>query len=178
MAQGADVPARDGEHAYIEEPNVWRGLSRDLLHDPKSIRALNLVPESFSVALIDSGSLIPFRRRLVPASFQIVLHPIVSGRTPDEVESIFIEVKENRVTNDVAAMVARNKLLGLIDFEVFEAIDSEIGEQFEGVRTLHVEIGHVVRLVEKRTGFLPCTLFISPVRKLGPHHWKGVGSYL
>jgi hypothetical protein len=66
----------------------------------------------------------------------------------------------------------------LIDFEVLKAIDAEIREQFEGVRALHIKIGHVVRLVEKSAGFLPGTLLISPVRKLGPHYWKGIGSYL
>jgi hypothetical protein len=102
----------------------------------------------------------------------------VSGRTPHEVESIFIEIKENRIANHIAIMVTRNELLGLIDFEVFEAIDTQIREQFEGVRTLHVKIGHVVGLVEKRAGLLPRTLLISPVRKLGPDHRKGIWSYL
>jgi hypothetical protein len=102
----------------------------------------------------------------------------VSGRTPDEVEFIFVEIKEDRVTNHIAIMVTRNELLGLIDFEVFKAIDSEIGEQFEGVRTLYIQIGHMVGLVEKSAGFLPCTLFISPIRKFRTHHRKGIWSYL
>ena len=95
-----------------------------------------------------------------------MLHPIVSGRAPDEIESIFTQIKEDRVANHIAVMVTCNKLLGLIDFEVFKAIDAKIGEQFESVRALHIKIRHVVRLVEKSAGFLPCTLFISPVREL------------
>jgi hypothetical protein len=102
----------------------------------------------------------------------------VSGRTPDEVESIFIEIKEDRITDHITIMVTRNKLLGLIDLEALKAIDPEIGEQLEGVRTLHIKIGHVVRLIEKSAALLPCTLFISPVRKLWPHHRKGIRSYL
>ena len=178
MTQGADIPTRDDENTYIKEPDFRRRFSRDLLHNPESIWALNLISESLSVALIDSGPLIPLRGCLVPASLQIILHPIVSGWTPDKIESIFIEIKEDRIANHIAIMVARNKLLGLIDFEVLKAIDAEIGEQFEGVRTVHIKIGHVVRLVEKSAGFLPCTLFISPVRKLGTHHRKGIRSYL
>jgi hypothetical protein len=102
----------------------------------------------------------------------------VSGRAPDKIEFIFIQIKENRIANHVAIMVTRNKLLGLIDFEIFKAIDAKIGEQFESLRALHVKVGHVVRLVEESAGFLPCPLFISPIRKLGPHDWKGIWSCL
>jgi hypothetical protein len=35
-----------------------------------------------------------------------------------------------------------------------------------------------VRLIEKSTGFLPCPLFVSPIRKLVTHHRKGIGPYL
>jgi hypothetical protein len=107
-----------------------------------------------------------------------MLHPIVSGRAPDEIESIFTQIKEDRVANHIAVMVTCNKLLGLVDFEILKSIDAQIGEQFEGFRTLHVKIRHVVRLVEKGAGFLPCTLFISPVCELGSHHRKCVRPYL
>ena len=61
MTQGADIPTRDGEYTYIKEPDIRRRFSRDLLHDPESIGALNLVSERLSLALIDSGPLIPLR---------------------------------------------------------------------------------------------------------------------
>jgi hypothetical protein len=147
----------------MEEPDIRRGFSRNLLHNPESLRALHLVSESLSVASIDSGPLVPFRGCLIPASLQVILHPIVSGRTPHEVEFIFVEIKENRITNHIAVMIARHKLLGLIDLEVLKAVDGEIGEQFESVGTLHIKIRHVVRLVEESAGLLPCALFIPPI---------------
>ena len=139
---------------------------------------MNLVSENLSPALIDGGSLVPFRRRLVAASLQVVLHPVVSGRTPDEIEFILVQIKENRIANHVSIMIAGDKLLGLIDLEILEAIDTQIGEQFERIGTLDIEIGHVVGLVEKSAGFPPGTLFVSPVGELGTHHRKGIWSYL
>jgi hypothetical protein len=86
------------------------------------------------------------------------------GRRPsDKIEFIFIQIKENGIANHIAIMAAGNKLLGLVDFEIFKAIDAKIGEQLESVGALHVEVRHVVRLVEESTGFLPGPLFISPI---------------
>src|SRR5207244_2942086 len=99
-------------------------------------------------------------------------------RPPDEIESVFGQIKEDGVTNHVSIMVTRNELLGLVDFEIFEGIYAEIGEQLECIRALDIKICHVVRLVEKGAGLPPGTLFISPVRELGAHHRKGIWSYL
>ncbi len=75
-------------------------------------------------------------------------------------------------------MVTRNKLLRLIDFEIFKAIYTEIREQFECIRALNMKICHMVRLVQKSAGLPPGALFISPVRELGTHHREGIWSYL
>src|SRR5258708_25652219 len=99
-----------------------------------------------------------------------MLHPIVSRRTADEIESIFSEIKEDRVANHIALMVTGNKLLGLINFKILKAINAKIRKQFDSIRTFNIKIRHVVRLVKKSAGFLPCTLFISPVRKLRAYH--------
>ncbi len=102
----------------------------------------------------------------------------MSGRAPDEIESILIEMEENRITNHISIMVTRNKLLGLIDFEILKAIHTKIREQFECVRALNIKICHMVGQVEKSAGLPPGTLFISPVRELGTHYRKGIWSYL
>ena len=75
-------------------------------------------------------------------------------------------------------MVTRDELFGLIDFEIFKAIDAKVREQFERVRPFDIEVGHVVWLVEKRTRLPPGTLFISPVRELRAHDREGIWSDL
>ena len=71
------------------------------------------------------------------------------GRTADQIEFVLVEIKENRVADHVAVVVARDELLRLIDLEILEAVDAEIGEHLERVGALDVEIRHVVRLVEQ-----------------------------
>src|SRR5215203_2257120 len=76
-------------------------------------------------------------------------------------------MEENRITDHVSIMIACDKLLGLVDFEVLEVVYAEIGEQPECVRTFDIEIRHVERLFEENAGLPPGTLLVSPVRELG-----------
>jgi hypothetical protein len=107
----------------------------------------------------------------------MILDPVVSGRTPDETKSIFFQIEENRITDHISIMIAGDKLLGFIDFEIFEAVYAEIREQSECIRALNVKIRHVVTLFEKNAGLPPGKLFIPPVRVLGDPR-KGIRSYL
>ena len=104
----------------------------------------------------------------------MILHPIRGGRTADQIELVLVQIKEDGVADDVAIVIAGDKLLGLIDFEILEGIYAEIGEHLERIGTLHIQIRHVVGLVEQRAGFAPGTLFVSPVGELVAHHGKGV----
>jgi hypothetical protein len=61
VTQSTDLATSDREYTYVKEPDIGRRFSGDLLHYPESIWALNLVPERFSLALIDSGPLISLR---------------------------------------------------------------------------------------------------------------------
>ena len=144
MTQCARVAARDFEHIHVKETDVRSRLPRDFLHNPQRIRTLNLVPEDFSPPLIDSRPLVAFCGCIVAARLQVILHPTLSGRAPDEIESIWIQIKQNRVANHVSVMVTRDELFGLIDFEIFKAIDAKVREQFERVRPFDIEVGHVV----------------------------------
>jgi hypothetical protein len=83
-------------------------------------------------------------------------------------------MKEDRIANHVSIRIACHKLLGLIDFEIPKGIHAEIGKHLEGVGALHVQVSHMVRLIEKRAGFPPGTLLISPVGELRLHHGKRV----
>ena len=102
----------------------------------------------------------------------------MGGRASDEIEFVFIQRKENRVTNHIAIRVARNKLFGLIQFKIAKGIHTKIGEQFECIGTFNIKIRHMVRQVEKGAGLPPCTLLISPVCEFVTHDREGVRSYL
>jgi hypothetical protein len=71
-------------------------------------------------------------------------------------------------------VVARDELLRLIDLEVLERVDAEVGQHLERIGALEVEIGHVVRLIEQRAGLAPGPLLVAPVREFVAHDRKGV----
>jgi hypothetical protein len=83
-------------------------------------------------------------------------------------------VKKNRVTDHEAVVVAGDELLRLIHLEVLERVDAEIREQLQRVRSLDVQIRHVMRLVEQRTRLSPRPLFVAPVGELRPDHRERV----
>src|SRR5439155_1191152 len=84
-----------------------------------------LKSETFPAALIHRGSFIPLRLHVVAAGVCTVVHPVRGRWTSDEIEFIFGEIKENRVTDHISIVIARDKLLRLIDFESFEAVDDK-----------------------------------------------------
>jgi hypothetical protein len=75
-------------------------------------------------------------------------------------------------------VVAGYELLSLIDAKVLEGVDAEIGENFERVGALDVQIRHVMRLIEQCAGLAPGPLFIPPVGELMLDHREGIGPYL
>src|SRR5215208_3621487 len=105
------------------------------------------------------------------------LHPVMSGGPPDEIELILVQVEENRITDHVSIMIASDKLLGFVNFEVLEVVYAEIGEQPECIRTFDIEIRHMKRLFEENACLPPGMLLISPVRELGGSR-KCIGTYL
>src|SRR5207245_11122386 len=128
----------------------------------------------FSPPLVDGRAVGSFYGVDTAASLAVELHPNGRGRSRDKIELVVVQMKENGIANDVAVVVAGNKLLGLIGLESLEAVYTQIRKQLECNRTLDVKISHMVRLIEKSTGVPPRTLFISPVRELGAHYWKGI----
>src|SRR5262245_20483428 len=122
----------------MKEPDIWSGLARDLLHYPRSLRPLNLVPKHLSPALIDSGPFVPLCGCVVLASLEVVLHPVRSRRTADKIESVVIEVKENSVADNVSVAIACYELLCLIDLEILEGVHTQVGKQPERIGTLYI----------------------------------------
>ena len=64
-------------------------------------------------------------------------------------------------------MIAGNELLDLVDGEILEGVDAEVGEQFDDIRALEIDVRHVVRLIEQGGGLAPGALFVPPVGELG-----------
>jgi hypothetical protein len=88
----------------------------------------------------------------------------VDRRTPDEIEKILFEVKQNNVANHVAVVVTRHELLGFVRFEILEAVDPSVGEKLQGVGAGHIHVGHMIGLIEKHAALLPGALLVSPIR--------------
>jgi hypothetical protein len=92
-----------------------------------------------------------------------------------EVEDAVVEVKEDRIADELAGGVHRHELLGLVDSEVGEGVDTEVAQQAQGIRPADEDVGHVVRLVEQRARRRPGSLLGAPVGELGSDR-EGVGS--
>ena len=106
--------------------------------------ALHLVAVEPAVVRVHGRALVALDRGVVVAGLAVVLHPVVRRRSPDEVEEILVEVEEDRVADHVAVVVAGDELLGLVDLERREAVDTGVREQLERIRALDVHVGHVV----------------------------------
>src|SRR5918997_1878487 len=66
--------------------------------------------------------LIPFHPRIVATGLRMVLHPVGNHGMPDEIEPVFIQTIENRVTNQIHLVVTGDILLASIDLKVLEVI--------------------------------------------------------
>ncbi len=97
------------------------------------------------------------------------LDPLDRRRAADQREVVLGEVEQDHVADHVAVRGHRHELLGLVDREVLEAVDRQVLEQREGVGSAHVELDHVVALVEQHRGLGPGALLVAPVRILGRH---------
>jgi hypothetical protein len=98
------------------------------------------------------------------------LNPIVNGGPAHEEQFILVQIKEDRVTDDISIVITSDELLGFVDSEILETINAGGRDQFERLRALDPHVCHMVGLVEKNAGLLPGTLFISPIRELGRNH--------
>src|SRR5262249_59741171 len=96
----------------------------------RAMRIMTLERIRSEAASITSPFFVAEGAGLVAAGLDVVLHPIVSGRTPDQIESILAHREQNRIADDVAVVIARYELLRLIRLEVLKAVDAQIGEHF------------------------------------------------
>src|SRR5690606_38112883 len=102
--------------------------------------------------------------------------PVQDRNAAYEVELVFGKVEQNNVADDIAIVVDGYELLGLVDGEIVERVDTKIARELQRVRTFNSEIGHVIGLVEEHAGVLPGPLFVAPVgefcRNAGINVWS------
>jgi hypothetical protein len=179
VAQRADLLALDLDGAHVEELEVRHFLAVQLLDDLPGVRALDL--EAVGDALdgeplrVAGRAIVLLDRDAVLARLGVELDPARGRRAPDEDEPVRLQVEQDPVADDVAAVARRNELLGAVDREVREAVDREVGQELHRVRTLDVEVDHVVRLIEEHGGLAPRGLLVTPVREFAGHHRVNVG---
>jgi hypothetical protein len=174
MTQGVNIVARNVEHIHVKETDIRRSSSCDLLHHANGMRALNLISENFPCTFIDSRPFVSFHGGVISAGLDVVLHPIGGGRPPDKIEPVLAQIEKNGIANDISLGIARDKLLGLMDLEIPETVHRKVRQQSQSIGALHVEVRHMVRLIEQRAGLAPGQLLVSPIRKFRLDDRKGI----
>ena len=179
VVQGAHLPTRDREPPHVEELDLGQRPSVRGRQYVEGSRALHLVAvELPPPRRVHGRPLVALHRHVVAAGLRVVLHPVVGGGTSNEAHAVFVQEEEDPVADHVAVVVAGHELLGLVHGEVLEGVHAERREQPDHVGALDVEVGHVVRLVEKGRGLAPGDLLVSPVRELARHRRVDVRSDL
>ena len=168
--QGAHRVAGDPQLAHVEELDLGKKAAvcpRQHVERswPLYLEAIDLAPSS----RVGCGPLVPLDGHVVVAGLGVELHPVVRGRTADKADPVLVQEEENCIADHVAVVIAGDELLGLVHLEARERVDAEVGEQPEHIRAFEVQVGHVVRLVEKRSGLAPRDLLLHPVRELTRH---------
>ena len=81
---------------------------------------------------------------VILARGRVVLDPVGHVRSADDVHPKVVQPEQDGVADDVAVVIAGDKLLGLVAAESLVAVDREVGEQAHRVRSLNVQVGHMV----------------------------------
>src|SRR5215471_9359048 len=87
-------------------------------------------------------------------------------------------MEQNSVADYMAAVAARNELLGAVDRKLREAVDRQIREQLQGIRPFDPLFDHVMGLVEKHAAIAPSALLVAPITVFRRNDWVNVGSDL
>ncbi len=180
VAQGVHAMSGDADLRHVEEFQLRRLLAEHLLHDLHRVRSLDLeaVRAANHRARPRDRALVTLAGNIVTAGLRVELHPVVHRRTADQVEAVAAQVRQHDVADHVAVVVTGDELLRLVGLEALEAVDAQVGEELQSVRTFHIHVGHVIGLVEEHTGFLPGALFIPPVGVLGRNDRINIGAGL
>src|SRR5580692_1080226 len=171
VPERGDLPALDGDEVGAEELDVRDRAAVQLLDHLGRVGPLDLEP----VLRPGHGLAKRARRRAVVADeldvpvagLRVELDPVHARRPADELVDVLLEVEQDAVADDIAVVGDGHELLGHVGREVLERVEADVGDQLEGIRTLDVEVRHVVALVEQHRGLLPGDLLRLPVGELG-----------
>ena len=158
VAQRPHVVARDPEVRHPEEGDIGERRAGQLLDHLDRGRALELVAIQLRRPLPARRVLVALDRHVVGAGLGLELHPVLNRRGADEVEEPFPEVKEDGVADEEPLPVHGDVLLHHPGHKARERVHPEVGEEACRIRTLDEHVGHVMRLVEQRTGLAPGSL--------------------
>ena len=181
MAQGPDLTSADVDGSHIEEFDFRRRAAIQFLNDLPGVRTLNLIAVTsanhrFS-PWIGRRPVVLLDFYIVSARFGMELDPTCSRRASDKHQFVRLQVKQDSVANHMAVVTAGSELLGSVDRELFETIEAEMRSHLNRIRTIDVDVRHVVGLVEKNASISPRALFIPPVRVFGGNDGIDIGAY-
>src|SRR3954466_2478295 len=131
MAQRTDLLAVDLDVAHVEELDLAVGAAIQLLNQLLGLRALDLeAPHRAGDRLAHRphrGAIVHLHLDVELAAFAVVLEPVGSRRATDEYQAVLLEMEEDAVADDVAAIAAGCELLGAVDGELLVAVGAQVG---------------------------------------------------
>ncbi len=135
----------------LKELQVRRGRAERRVHDFQRVRALDLEAIGFARDGIHTRgrTLVALAFDIVAAGRGVILHPVVHGGAPDEIEQILVQVEQDHVADDEAVPAHRHELFGFVDFETLEAVDSQLLQEFAGIRPGNIHVRHVIGLLNR-----------------------------
>ncbi len=180
MTQGGGGFAGDGHGRHVEELQVRRRCAGDRLDHLHGVGALDLEAVGLAARRIGPahGALVQLDLDVVAAGLGVEADPVQHWNTADQIELVLAQIEQDDVADNIAVIAARHELLGFVDGEILQAVDAQIGQQLQGARAFHQQVGHMVGLVEQNAGLLPGDLLVTPVGVFGRNARIGVGAGL
>src|SRR5579863_1392596 len=182
MTQCADLAFSNIDVAHIEKLDLGRWSAVQLLNDLPRVRPLNLVAVAGAShclsARIGGRPVVLLSGYVKAAGLSLKFNPTGRGRAPHKYQPVGLQVKQNAVADYMPVVAARCQLFSSVYGEFGETIEAEIRSQLHRVGPFHVEVGHVVGLVEQNAAVAPRALFIPPVAVFGGNHRIDIRAYL
>ena len=182
VAQRAHLAPADVHRGHVEHPELVDRPAVEFLDEFPGVRPLDLEAVADAVdglALrVARRTVVLGDRDIVAAGLPMKLDPVRARRPADENEPVPFEMKQDAVADHVAAVAARHILLGPVFGKVREGIDRRVGDELQRIRTLDVDVDHVMGLVEQDAAIAPGALLVAPVRVFGRDDRIHVGADL
>src|SRR5690606_10073177 len=150
VAERTDLFPANGHARHIEELEVGGRLAGCLLDDLESVRALDLETVGLAVERVGTGAgpLVQLAFHIPFAGVGVRTDPVQARTAACEVELVFSKVEQTTVAADITSVVDGYALLGLVDGEIAERVDTKILPELQRDRTINSESGQVIGLIE------------------------------